>query len=186
MEDKKLSTGVPRRSLIYLLICVAGIMAFVLVGIYPSYRNLARTDGSIAELKARIEEQKILFPLYQKLRKELAAEASRGQPGPSKVGLPVRRVDDLTPIFGEIAANCGMELSAVTPDVKSLVDDSRFLSVGVALRGNFTNLRNFLVALSNLPYLGDIEQLQIQEGPSGKEYFLKLWLMIDNPRPGTG
>ena len=186
MEDKKLSVEVPRRSLIYLLICGAGVLAFVLVGTYPSSRNIVRMDDSIADLKTRVEEQKILFPLYKKLREGLTTEVSKAQSNPPKAGLPARRMDDLTPIFGEIAANCGLEVSAVIPDVKSLVDDSHFLSVDLALKGDFFNLRKFLLELSNLPYLGDIEHLYILEGPDGKGYFLKVWLIIDNSGPATG
>ena len=186
MEEKKLSFDLPRRSLIYLLMCGAGIVLFLLVGIWPSYRNMVRMNGSIADLKARIEEQKILFPLYQKLRVGLTPEASKDQWSPPKSGLPVHRMDDLSPIFGEIAANCGLELSAVTPDVKSMADDSHFLSVDLVLTGNLFNLRKFLLELANLPYLGPIEKLQIQEDSHGKECFLKVWLMLDNPRPAAG
>ena len=185
MEEKKLSTGVPQRSIIYLLICGTGILAFVLAGIYPSYRNMVRMDGSIADLKAQIEEQKILFPIYQNLRQGLTQEALNAQSNPLKSGLPARLVDNLSPIFSEIAANCGLLVSAVTPDVKSLTNDSHFLSVDLTLKGNLFDLRKFLLELAGLPYLEDIEKLQIREGPDGKEYFLKVLLMIDNPRPAA-
>jgi hypothetical protein len=89
-------------------------------------------------------------------------------------------------MFGEIAAGCGMEVSAVSPDVKSLANDPRFLSVRLALKGNFFNFRKFLLELANLPYLWGIEELQVQEGPDGKEYSLKAWLKIDSPRSASG
>lgn len=186
MEAKNLAIAVPRRSIIYLLICGAGILAFVLAGIYPSYRSMVRMDRSIADLKAQIEEQKILFPLYEKLREDLAAKSLKVQSSSSKSGLPAHRMDDLSRIFGEIAANCGLELLSVTPDVKSLVDDPHFLSVRLMLGGSFFNLHKFLLELANLPYLWGIEELRIQEGLVGKEYLLKVWLMIDNARPASG
>jgi hypothetical protein len=186
MEEKKLSMAVPRRSLIYLLICGAGILSFVLAGIYPSYRNMSRLDSSIADLKARIQEQKILFPMYQKLREELRPEASKAQPSPPKSGLPAGRMDDLSPILSEIAAKCGMEVSTVTPDLKSLSDTPHFLSVGLVLRGSFFNLRRFLLELADLPYLEDILELQIQGGVGDERYFLKIWLMIEDARPASG
>jgi hypothetical protein len=186
MEEKKLSIQFPRRSLVYLMICGAGILVFVLGGIFPSYRDMVRMDGSIADLKAQIEEQKVLFPLYRKLLGELTAEKSKSRTNPPKSGLPVRRMDDLSPIFGEIAANCGLEVSAIAPDVKSLVDESHFLSVVLALKGSFFNLHRFLLEVANLPYLWGIEDMHIQEGSAGKEYHLKAWLIIDNPRPASG
>ncbi len=186
MAGMKLSIEMPRRSLVYLMICGAGILAFILAGIYPSYRNMIRIDASMAGIKAQVDEQKILFPLFQKLRGILTSELSKAQPSPQKSGLPAQRLDDLPTIFGDIAANCGIEFSAVTPDVKSFADDSHFLSVDLALKGDFFKLRRFLLELANLPYLGSIEELQIQEGPQGKEFFLKVWLMIDNPRSSAG
>ena len=186
MDEKKLSVDMPRRSLIYLLICGAGIVAFVLAAIYPSYRNMVRMDESMAGIKAQIDEQKILFPLFQMLRETLKPELSKAQASPQKSGLPAQQLDDLPTIFGDIAAHRGLKFSAVTPDVKSFADDSHFLSVDLALKGDFPNLRQFLLELANLPYLGSIEELQIQEGLQGKEYLLKVWLMIDNPRSSAG
>jgi len=186
MEEKKFSIKFPRRSIIYLLICGTGVLVFLLAGIYPSYRHMVRIDGSIADLKAQIEEQRVLFPIYQKLRGGLAPENLKAQSSPPKSGLPARQMDNLSPIFGELAANCGLEVSAVTPDVRSLTQNSSFLSVGLALKGNFFELRKFLLELVNLPYLGNIEELEIREGSGGKEYFLKVWLMIDNSPPASG
>jgi hypothetical protein len=186
MEEKKLSIGFPRRSLVYLLICGAGILVFVLGGIYPSYRDKVRLDGSIADLRAQIEEQKLLFPRYQKLREELTAEKFKAPSNPLKSGLPARRMDDLSLIFGEIAANCGLEVSAIAPDVKSMVDDPHFLSVVLSLKGSFFNLQRFLIEMANLPYLWGVEEMHMQEGSGGKDYNLKAWLIIDNPRPAAG
>jgi len=168
------------------LICGAGILVFLLAGIYPSYRNMVRMNGSIADLRARIDEQKVLFPLYQKLRENLAPQNSKAQSNPPKSGLSVRQMDNLSPIFGEIAAHCGLEAVGVTPDVKSLTPDSHFMSVGLALRGNLFDLRKLLVELARLPYVGNIEELDIQEGSDGKQYFLKLWLMVNKSQPASG
>ena len=186
MQEKKLFFDLPRRSLIYLLICGAGIVVFLLAGIYPSHRNMVRMNGSIADLKARIEEQKVLFPLYQKLRENLAPQNSKAQWNPPKSGLSLRQMDNLSPIFSEMAAHCGLEAVEFTPYVKSLTPDSHFLSVGLALRGNLFDLRKFLVELAGLPYLGNIEELDIQEGSDGKQYFLKLWLMVNKSQPAPG
>jgi hypothetical protein len=186
MEENKLSIEVPWRIIVYLLICGTGVLVFILGGIYPSYRNIVRIDGSIASLKAQIEEQKVLSPLYQKLRKELTAGNAVAESIPPKSGLSARWMDNLSPIFGEIAAKCGLEVSGVAPDVKSLVDDPHFLSVGLVLKGNFFNFQKFLLELENLPYMCGIEELQIREGLGAREYFLKTWLMIDNPGPESG
>jgi hypothetical protein len=186
MEKKNLAIGVPRRSIIYLAICGTGILAFVLGGIYPSYRNNLHLNGSIADIKARIEEQKVFFPLYQKLRQGFGAETSKDRPDPQKSGLSAGRIDNLPAIFGQIAANFGLEVSSLTPDVKSMADNPHFLLVRLALKGNLFDFRKFLIELANLPYLEGVEEVKILEGLDGKEYYVKVWLMIESARAASG
>ena len=143
-------------------------------------------DETIADLKAQIEEQKILFPLYQKVREGLTREALEARSAPQKCGLPARRMDDLSAIFGGIAANSGLDSWTVVPDVRSLTDDSHFLSVDLTLKGDLFKLHEFLLQLADLSCLENIQELQIVEGSEGKEYFLKVWLMIDNAQPAAG
>ena len=184
MELKKLSNDLPRQSLMYLLLCAGGVLAFALVGILPSYRNLNELDNSIANLNAQIEEKKILLPIYQKLRESQAA-GFKDEPVLAKTGLPESRIDNMLDMFEEIARTNGLEATSAVPELKSSAGDSKSLVVHVMIKGNFFNFRKLLVALADLPYLDHVEEVQIQEGSNGKEYSLKLWLIIDNPRSAT-
>jgi len=61
---------IPKDSLIYLTFCLFGILLFLFLGILPSSRKVADLERDITEIKARIEEQKTLFPLYRELKKK--------------------------------------------------------------------------------------------------------------------
>ena len=67
---QKLSAYFPTQSLIYLLICCAGVIVFVIMIILPARKATAELDTEITNLEARIEERlhggglEAFLPLY--------------------------------------------------------------------------------------------------------------------------
>ena len=46
------------QSVRYITICAGGILGFILLAIFPSYRAIVATDREIATLEEKIDEQK--------------------------------------------------------------------------------------------------------------------------------
>ena len=59
MKSKRIAT--------YLILCIGVLFAFVLLIIYPYHVSLVDTDTEIEITKDRIEEQKLLFPVFKDL-----------------------------------------------------------------------------------------------------------------------
>ena len=177
----KLPAKIPAQSVYYLLLCSAGILLFILIGLYPLQSSLNQQDEDMAKLKARIEEQKVLFPLYKEL---LLLEKTQKSdlsvlPASSKTGLSMDQLGNISFLFKNIAREGSLEALLVTPDVKSLTNNSKSISVLLVVRGDFLKLRRFLFELEKLPYLEHIEEIQIQEAAGGKEFRLKTWLAVN-------
>lgn len=178
MAERKLNSRIPRQSLIYLGICLAGVLIFVLWGIVPAYMTLEELDTKSTSLSQRIEEQKVLLPFYKTLMNEGEKKESTVLPLPEKGILAQTKIGTLPANLSAVVRMSGMTLISATPNVAALTGDARFISVNLILRGNFINFRKFLIRLGGIPYVDHIEEIVIQGKADAKEYRLLLWVAI--------
>jgi len=173
METVKFS----QRSLFYFALFGVVILVIILIMIYPDYRTLAALDKNIKQLNTKIETQKLLFPLFQKMLAEIDLKLPGGVTLPKEEKLSQEKAERIVSVFHELAGKSGIEAVEVSPDVDSTLNGSGFLLVNVVVKGDFFRLREFLLELANLPYLEKIEQIQLQNIEDGKEARLKIWLI---------
>lgn len=178
MAEQKLNINIPQQSLVYLGLCLTGVLIFILWGIVPAYRTLAELDAKAASIKQRIEEQKVLLPIYKTLQNASEQKDSTFLPLPEKSKLAQAKIDTLPVNLSAVVKMSGMTLVSATPNVGALTGDAQFISVNLVLRGNFINFRKFLINLGGIPYADHIEEIVIQGKTDAKEYRLKLWVAI--------
>jgi hypothetical protein len=92
--------------------------------------------------------------------------------------LPKEQHEQITTIFGDLAREARLEVVSMTPDINSLSGGTGLMVVNAALKGDFQNFRNYLIALGNVPSLAHLGEIQIQTIPGGKEFRLKLWVAV--------
>jgi hypothetical protein len=178
MAEQKLNIDIPPQSLIYLGLCLIGLLLFIFGGIVPSYWTLREMDGKAAGVKQRIEEQKILMPFYKTLQNASEQKDSMVLTLPEKSKLAQANIDTLPLNLTAVVKMSGMILVSATPNVGALTGDAQFIPVNLVLRGNFLNFRKFLINLGALPYMDHIEEIVIQGKTEAKEYRLKVWVAI--------
>ncbi len=178
MADTKLGIHIPQQSVIYVAVCLIGILIFVFAGIVPAGRTLAELDGQIADARYRMEEQKTLVPLLQSLQGQSDRKESQILPLPEKGKLPQTRIDTLPVAFGTAAKMSGMTLVSALPNLNALTGDAQFLSLDAVLRGDFIRFRKFLIQIGGLPYVQHIEEITIQEKTEASEFRLKIWVAL--------
>ena len=54
----------PAQSLIFIMLCGAGLIVFIFLIIIPSQKTAAELDSKIVELERRIGEQRTLTPVF--------------------------------------------------------------------------------------------------------------------------
>lgn len=167
---------VPAQSVFYLLVCGATIVVLLVVGLYPAQISLNRLESEITSLRARLEEQRTLFPIYRELLGKIQIKDPTEIPLPERVPLPADQIDKIPALFREVSQKCDLALLSATPDARSVTNSSQFLMVELVLQGEFLKFRNFLFELQKLSYLEHIEEIQIQSG--GREFRLKVWLTV--------
>jgi hypothetical protein len=166
-----------QRSIFYFALLGVVILVIILLMIYPDYHTLAALDKNIKQLNTKIETQKLLFPLFQKMLTEIDLKLPKGMAFPKEEKLTQEKAESIVSIFHELADKSGLKVVEVSPDVESTLNGSGFLLMNVVVKGDFFKLREFLVALGSLSYLEKIEQIKLQNIEGGKEIRLKIWLV---------
>ena len=166
-----------QRSLFYFALFGVVILVIILLMIYPDYRTLATLDKNIKQLNTKIETQELLFPLFQKMLTEIDLKLPGGGAFPKEEKLTQEKAERIVSVFYELADKSGLKVVEVSPDVESTLNGSGFLLMNVVVKGDFSELREFLLELGHLPYLEKIEQIKLQNIDGGKEVRLRVWLV---------
>jgi len=176
MDKGKIGSAVPTQSLVLFALCGAGILGFLLLIILPAERASAELERDIAVLTARVEEQKVLSPVFKNLFDRAKAGRSDAS-APARAKLSRGDIAALPKRLQELALAHGLVLREIVPDVNSLADASGKLQVKVDALGRFADLRGFLLDVGALPFFETIEEMDIRgaEG-GGEEFTLKIWL----------
>ncbi|MEA3486199.1 MAG: hypothetical protein U9R20_00910 [Thermodesulfobacteriota bacterium] len=169
---------IPGRSTMYLLICLVILAIFYFVAVYPYQRSMDIMDVETAQAVNRIEKQKVLLSLYEKMVKLRKGEVREVLSLPDKKRLARNDIDAIAPLFEKIADECKMKVVSVSPDALALTEKSSDIMVNIHLKGNFFDFRKFLVELGGMPFLDRVEEIEIKQETVYKQFYLKVRLAI--------
>lgn len=172
----RISTKPLAQSVLILIVCAVGILAFLLLIILPSEKSAKELDAEIAKLNARIEEQRILTPVFHSLLKRSKMGPPSDLPVPERTKLTHGDINTISSVFQDIAARHNLILEDIKTDVSSMVQDTGYLAMQLRLNGNFYKIRDFLVDLGSIPSLEHIEEISIRPLKTSRELEIKLWL----------
>jgi hypothetical protein len=165
----------PSRNVILILIFGAGFILFVLLSIFPNYIAYSSITQDIARLKATIEEQKILSPIFNDFSKKAEFKEPDNLPFPKKAKMSKNETGKIAAVIQDIILKNGFKLENIATDVDSLMQESSVLKLSVQMTGDFLNLRNVMLQLGALPYLEHVESIQISSYNENSKIQLKLW-----------
>jgi hypothetical protein len=169
---------ISRRTVIIHLVWIGSLLLFILVVIVSMQKYISGLDGRIKNVQYQLDEQKGLQPIYQTLKTRSQTAAPSVLPTPASGKLSRDLVSVVPSTIGRIAANAAMETISISPDVNSLANQSRSLLMNAVIRGDFMNLRKFLIGVGELPYLERFEEIEIQQDPAFTEYRIKIRLAL--------
>jgi hypothetical protein len=176
MRTGKLFSMVPAQSMLLFLLCAAGTLAFVFLVLLPSRNLSAELDGDIATLSSRIEEQKVLAPIFKNLLAKSSVAAPASLPSPAKSKLTKAEISQVPKIFQKMVESHGLSVKELALDVNTVADNSGRLGVSLTARGQFVELRGFLIELAALPYFDTLEEIEVNAVEGGEEIKLKILL----------
>jgi hypothetical protein len=105
---KKVLSFLPTQSLILFLLCGAGIIAFVFLIILPTQNTSAQLDKEILKISDRIEEQRILKPVFESLLKRAKKKNPTDLPATKTAKLDRSDISKLSEDLQEMAFRNGL------------------------------------------------------------------------------
>ena len=166
----------PKRSIVVILVCGAGLLGIFLLTLYANYRTLEKLETKIAGLNDQIKGQELFAPVFQELFKKIQIKKIGGIQFPEPAKLLRDDSGKILSILQDIALANELKVEAMAPDVDSSIDGSKHLMINIVLLGEFFELRKFLLQLMSIPYLEHIEQIKIKTVEGAKEFRLRVWL----------
>ena len=167
-----------RRNAVFLGICLGGLTLLFLISIIPLMAQHRGLDKEIAALENELANQ-------QQFQGEIALvdgilSKLDQQPTPQVVSLVPLAQGDSVLIIQDIkvlASQTSLELANIEPilDKKNTWQN---LTVHAELRGLFPNLRHFLLKLLALPYVKQIERIEIHPGNTGLIFSLTYTIVL--------
>ena len=128
------------------------------------------------DLNRKVNEQELLYPVYRQLIKEVQQAVPGDLPLPQNAKADRNAIGNLTELFQTIARQNGVVLESAVPDARSYLEDSGYIILNTRFRGDFFRFRSLLVAIFNIPYLENIDNMIIETKGREKEIALKLRL----------
>lgn len=176
MKTGKLGSLFPPHTLLLMVLFGAGILAFVLGFILPAQRLSAELDRDIESLQTRIEEQKILAPVFKTLFAKTKTADPRVLSAPARAKLTREEIAGVPKRLQQLAAAHRLAVREVFPEVSTLTEASGRFLTRVSATGQFADLRGFLIDVGALPYFDSIEEIEVRAVEDGREFGLKIWM----------
>ena len=169
-------------TLLAALVLLALLLAAVL-SLYRPLREWARLRRDLAAARIRLDDLKILYPLYAELA---ALDEPKQWPGlkpPPPRRLTGPEVTAIPERFVEIVGRCGMELGAVSPQVQTDEAGRRMLRVEVRASGPYAALHPLLLELVRMPEMERLDKLEIRRESLNEEYGIWARLALEEGGP---
>lgn len=176
MNSKGRGFLLPTPTLVLLLLCAAGLLVFLVFVILPARQLSAELDRDIEALKARLEEQRVLHPVFLNLLEKSKTPPAERISQSERVRLKRGEIAALPRRLAEMAASHGLKVREIAPDVNTLTDASNRFLVRLSANGRFLDFREFLRALASLGYFEGFEEIEVRAAEGGEELMLKMWL----------
>jgi len=152
------------------------VLIFLVFIIMPGQRLQADLKQDIGNLKARMEEQKVLTPVFKNLFDMTKAPATQDLPAPNRAKLTRTEIPAVPKRLQEMAAAHRLKVREIIPDVNTLTDASGQFRLQMVAVGPFTELRGFLIDVGALPYFRSIEEIEVRAVEGGEEVTIKIWM----------
>ncbi len=174
----KINLNIPETTIKYLIFCGAIIAIFIVVGLFPLNRYNIYQAGEIKKTKDQIEARKGNIPVYANLQKEMEIKDVYILPNPKKTIISREEAAKFSNIFKNLAGKSGLVAVSITPDSSNSTASSKFILQNAVVKGNFTNFRKMLIALSAIPYLDRVDDIRISQRADSMEYRIQIWLTV--------
>ncbi|WP_319409867.1 hypothetical protein [uncultured Desulfosarcina sp.] len=161
---------------ILVIFCALGLLAFLLLVIYPNYRSMREYDRQISALNGEIALRQALAPIYKKLVEKARIAPSTKLKLPEKTVLDMKNTGRMAQIFQNIANTAGLTLESVIPDAQTFDKGNGLLMVEVVFRGEFLNVQPLINTIAEQSFVDRIHTIHVRCADENK--WIKLTVSL--------
>ncbi len=151
-----------KENILFATFCLGGLLILILFGYIPLHHQATELQAKIGQLNLKTQEQQQIASLLTLVDRKLANSRQNILPDFKAADLPMSKSANILTDMAKIAKESNLELAAITPELGDKKEDWHNLGVKVALYGKFPNLRKFIMHLLTLPYITDIDRIEIK------------------------
>ncbi|HMP73619.1 MAG TPA: hypothetical protein PKE55_10190 [Kiritimatiellia bacterium] len=166
-----------RLARLLLWIAFTAVLAAALLLLQPIWERKQLTDR-LQLLDSQIAEQEILQPVYREILTVRESLTWPDLPRPERTKIQTAQVMEIPDMIRQLAETADIEIQWANPRVTS-VANRRILEVDIKGMGPYPNLLAFFEAIIQLPYLDEIERMDILRGNLELELVLLARLALE-------
>jgi len=163
------------------LVQMALIVLLVLAGayLYVPLHTQRQLKNKLEAARTELSELEILHPLYVELAMldKPSKWPALAIPPPRK--LSERDIKSVPESFMQLATNCLVELSTVSPRVQADEQGGRHLGVELHATGPYPQIKAFMLALVQMPGLERIERLEIRREALQEQFQVAVRMALE-------
>lgn len=163
------------RLTVFLLLCIGGFVAFVVMVIYPYHQSIMDATLDIETLQSRIKEQRVLYPVFKDILKKARFKETEKAPFSDEAKYTMDNTGDYLSVLKKIALKHKFKIDKIIPQIDFPGKNTGYMTVNLVIEGSFIDLRKFLISLEQLPFLKHIEKIGIKTVKDTNNINLKIW-----------
>ena len=113
----------------------------------------AELDQEINTLNDRIEQQRILRPVFDSLLERAKKKNPTALPVTKQVKLERADIQKVSDLLQDMAGHHDLKIKDIRTDVDEIMNNSGFMLLQIDATGDFMKFRDFLVDLGTIPSL---------------------------------
>ena len=159
---------------------IVALLIFAAANLLIPIRDWQRLNRDLDQARQRLDELQVLFPLYSELVRMDSPQRWPGLKLPVPQTLTEHEVTAIPERFQRLAADCQVELGAVSPRVMTdAASGHRYLSVELKATGTYAQLKDLLLGLAQMPVLERITKLEIRRETLHEQFNILAQLALE-------
>lgn len=172
----------PKRSIVFSIICAAALVVFIFIGLYPNYMAMKRFKQLESDLETKVKIHDLILPVYMKLIERIQIKHE------SKLFLPDMKnvqgvtTQELIRELRNMARSSGIKVQTIIPDAASYSENPGKIKADASFKGNFKDFYPFLNKIGETPFIEKIERFEIITIDNAKILKLRLSFIHNSTR----
>jgi hypothetical protein len=167
-----------RKTLYFAISCLVFLGALYFFSVGGDRHTIKQLEKEITDASQQADRQKILQPILESLQKEEQAAAGYEADTDDAPVSVSDSSEDYQATLETLAQQCNLTLTAIAPDIPSILSGDGNILVDMTTRGAFSDFRRLILRLAGVPYLQGVDRFRVAPDSDTSELEMRLRLRI--------